>query len=110
MRDETLKMAFRPNESPSGFRIVTMEDTSPLKVMGLKEGDVITGVNGKTSNIKAELTAGIEALQTSGTPLQLTIDRGGKPEAIKWTTKLPVGVQQPAPPKEPAAGGARRGG
>jgi S1-C subfamily serine protease len=109
LADKTLRVTFRPSES-AGLRIAAMDDASPLKTMGLKGGDLITGVNGKTSNLRTELTAAIEALQSNGTPVELTVDRKGKKETIKWTEKLPMTVQQTAPPQAPARGGARRGG
>ncbi|MGD0110522.1 MAG: hypothetical protein ABSD48_01520 [Armatimonadota bacterium] len=109
MTDPTLKITFGPSQSPMGFRIDKMESTSPLKVMGLKEGDVVTSANGQRAQIKQALAAGIQALQTNGTPLELTIDRGGKTQTIKWAQKLPTGALNAAP-QEPAARGGKRGG
>jgi len=109
MTDPTLKFSFGPSQSPTGLKVDKMEEASPLKIMGLKEGDVITSANGQKKQIKSALGDGIQALQTRGTPVKLTIDRGGKTLTIDWTKKLPSESLQ-AKPQEPAAGGGKRGG
>jgi len=109
MTDPELKITFGPSQSPMGFKIEKMDDASPLKIMGVQQGDIITSVNKQKSSMKAALSSAIQALQSAGTPIELTIDRGGKTQTIKWAKKLPA-ESAPAMPQGPAAGGGRRGG
>jgi hypothetical protein len=93
MADTSLGIKFSRNAEPQGFKIDKFEGTpnpSPLKLMGLKEGDVITGCNGQKQQVRGAVVQAIQDLNASGKPIALTIDRGGNPITINWKDKLPA--------------------
>jgi len=104
LRDEALGISFGPSQSPQGFSILKMDDSSPLKTMGMKVGDVVTSVNGQMASMRPVLVDAIEALQHKGTPIEVTISRDGAGRTIKWAEKLPAGVVK-AKPRKPTPGG-----
>jgi len=55
---------------------------NPAQQAGIKQGDIITHINGTQVNRKREVSALIEA--SGGTPLQLTIERSGEVLAISF--------------------------
>lgn len=93
MSDTSLGINFRRSVSPQGFQIEKFEGSpnpSPLKLMGLQEGDVITSCNGQRQQMRNALVQAIQDLSASGKPIALTIDRGGKAMDITWKEKLPA--------------------
>lgn len=104
LRDEALGISFGPSRSPQGFSILKMDDSSPLKTMGMKVGDVVTSVNRQIASMRPVLVDAIKALQDEGTPIEVTISRDGAGQTIKWAEKLPAGVVK-AKPQKPAPGG-----
>ena len=119
--EKSLGITFSQSREPLGFKVDKFEGTpspSPLKIMGVKEGDVITAVNGEPQQIRDRILEAIRNLQKQGTPIELTVSRGGKSEIVKWTQKLPAsslpseGKQATSRIGAPAEGqpGERRGG
>jgi len=100
-----LSVRYRPSTSPRGFLVIDIEANSPLKVMGLQAGDVITSCNGETEHIRDVLTAALKALQEQGKPLTVVVERAGKKITFTRTEKLP----RMAPSSGSPAAGARAG-
>jgi len=111
--DTTLGLQFSRSQAPQGFKVEKFEGTpnpSPLRIMGVKEGDVITAINGKKQQIRDAIIAAIKDLQEKGTPIELAVSRSGKTETIKWTQKLPAASVVEKHEISGAGGGARSGG
>ena len=72
----------------TGF--VSPPEQSPLKVIGVKEGDVILSCNGETRQMGERLYAAIEGLQQRGQKITLVVLRDGKQVTLERTEKLPA--------------------
>ena len=62
---------------------------APARQAGLKPGDVVTAVNGKTVHNSKDFTSAIRA--EAGKPVQVTVDRSGKPVTV---TVVPEAVRR----------------
>ncbi|MDR0531795.1 MAG: SpoIVB peptidase [Oscillospiraceae bacterium] len=58
-------------------------NANPAQTAGLRSGDVITKINGSEVNRKKEVSDAIE--QSGGTPLQITVERGGSELQLECT-------------------------
>jgi len=65
-------------------------EQSPLKVIGVKEGDVILSCNGETHQMGERLYAAIEGLEKRGRKITLVVLRDGKEVTLERTEKLPA--------------------
>jgi S1-C subfamily serine protease len=72
----------------TGF--VSPPEQSPLKVVGVKEGDVILSCNGETHQMGERLYAAIEGLEQRGQKITLVVLRDGKQVTLARTEKLPA--------------------
>ncbi len=93
MTDASLGMKFSRSADPQGFKIDKFEGTpnpSPLKLMGLKEGDVITSCNGQKQQVRGAVVQGIQDLNASGKSIVILVSRAGKSITINWKDKLPA--------------------
>ena len=59
---------------------------NPAQAAGLRSGDVITEINGEEVNRKSEVSRAIE--NSGGTPLHLTVERGGSVLQLECTPSL----------------------
>jgi PDZ domain-containing protein len=76
---------------PYGTQVAVVQAEAGYPAYGvLKAADVITAVNGKPVTSQASLTALIRA-HPAGTPLTLTISRGGKTRQVQVSTKEVAG-------------------
>jgi serine protease Do len=73
-------------KNASGAVVSQVEPDSPAAKAGLKVGDVITGLNGKTVNDAGELQVAVGQTQP-GTQIDLTVMREGK------STQIPVTLE-----------------
>ncbi|WP_159717064.1 S1C family serine protease [Actinomyces marmotae] len=68
----------------AGAEVGSVEQGSPAANAGVKQGDVITAINGKKTNQAAALT-GFVRQYSAGDEVTLTVIRGGKSQEIKVT-------------------------
>ncbi|WP_366180995.1 trypsin-like peptidase domain-containing protein [Actinomyces timonensis] len=68
----------------AGAEVGSVEQGSPAANAGLKQGDVITAINGKSTNQAAALT-GFVRQYSAGDEVTLTVIRGGKSQEAKVT-------------------------
>ena len=73
------------SSSTNGAAIVAVQPDTPARKAGLKAGDVITGLGGKSVTTASELRAAINA-RRPGDSVLLTYQRGGQSHAV--TVKL----------------------
>jgi carboxyl-terminal processing protease len=76
-----------------GLRITRVYDGSPAKRAGLKPGDLITEVGGKSLRGVPEDTAVARVKGPSGSQVRLTVERDGKPfqrNVTRATVSIPV--------------------
>ena len=109
MTDTSLGMKFSRSADPQGFKIDKFEGTpnpSPLKLMGLKEGDVITGCNGQKQQVRGAVVQGLQDLNASGKPIAISVSRDGKSITINWKDKLPAAAVVKGELKMGGGGGA----
>jgi len=69
----------------NGALIVEVQPDSPAEKAGLKEGDVITGVNGQSVTDSNKLTLAVSAI-APGTKINLDVLRDGKTQHLTATT------------------------
>lgn len=81
----------------TGF--VSAPETTPLAVIGVKEGDVIVSCNGRQQQLGVRLVAAIEKLQESGEPVTLVVVRNGEQVTLERAEKLPGGQTGQDPKK-----------
>ncbi|MFC7785415.1 S1C family serine protease [Rossellomorea sp. GCM10028870] len=74
-----------PKEVESGVIVANIDDTSAAAEAGIKEGDVITELNGKAVADVADLRRQLYADLKVGDQIDLTIFRGGEEIAISLT-------------------------
>ena len=75
---------------PSGLYVSSVNPASDCAAQGLREGDVITHVNGKEAHVTTDVTELIADMQV-GDSLQLTVfrsDRQGGGETLEMSVKL----------------------
>jgi len=72
----------------TGF--VSPPEQSPLKVIGVKEGDVILSCNGERRQMGERLHAAVEGLQQRGQKITLVVIREGKELTLERSEKLPA--------------------
>jgi len=96
-------------KAPQGALVTEPADGGPGKAAGIKSGDIITKVDGKSISNALALSRTI-AGKDPGTEVELTLWRNGKEESLKVKLgKLDEAAtateedQQPAQPEEPAA-------
>jgi serine protease Do len=68
----------------TGALIASVTPDSPASRAGLKAGDVVTAVNGRTVETGSDLQVAVSEV-APGTRIQLDVDRNGKPEKIDLT-------------------------
>ena len=74
------------NGKPDGLMLSRIKHNSIFKQMGLANGDILTGVNGKPIKSVDNALALYESLQSSG-ELSLEIKRRGRVQTIQYTLK-----------------------
>ena len=80
------EVRIRPNMSggkPDGLALTYMKQGSIFTKLGLKKGDIITGLNGKPINSPEDAFAFYKSLET-GSDLSLSVRRNGKQEVINY--------------------------
>lgn len=80
------EVRIRPNMNrgkPDGLALTYIKQGSMFTKLGLKNGDVITGLNGKPINSPEDAFSFYKSLET-GADLSLSIRRNGKPEVIHY--------------------------
>jgi len=73
-------------EEGKGVKVKNVDDNSPAAKAGLKEGDIITGLNGKDVAAVGDLRDSVKNIK-EGESLKLTYKRGGKSETAE--VKIP---------------------
>lgn len=73
-------------KSAKGAVVTRVLASSPAAAAGLREGDVITALNGKPVNASGEL-ANLEGLLPVGTPVKISVLRDGAPLSLTATLK-----------------------
>ncbi len=80
------EVRIRPNMSngkPDGLSLAYIKRGSIFTKLGLKKGDIITGLNGKPINSPEDAFSFYKSLET-GSDLSLSIRRGGRSEVINY--------------------------
>ncbi len=72
----------------TGF--VESSKPSPLKAIGVKEGDVIVTCNGQSGQIGSRCQSALEGLQKRGEPMTIEVIRNGKRVRLERKEKLPT--------------------
>jgi Do/DeqQ family serine protease len=81
-------------KSAEGAIVGTVSPGSPGEKAGLKPGDIITGIDGKTVKNADELTADVVSHEP-GTTVKLNVVRNGQPTTINVTLgRRPSGLQE----------------
>ncbi|WP_052045809.1 trypsin-like peptidase domain-containing protein [Candidatus Paracaedibacter symbiosus] len=81
-------------DRPSGVLVVSCHPQSPALKAGLKAGDIITKINGHPIQIEEDYKVMLQSI-TIGNPIQLTITRKGKEEAINFSLIAPPASPDP---------------
>jgi serine protease Do len=68
----------------TGALIASVTANSPASHAGLKEGDVVTAVNGHAVETGSDLQVAVSEI-APGTKIQLDVERNGKPETVDLT-------------------------
>ena len=68
----------------TGALIASVTPNSPASRAGLKEGDVVTAVNGQTVETGSDLQVAVSEV-APGTKIQLDIERNGRPDKVDLT-------------------------
>jgi S1-C subfamily serine protease len=71
-------------EVPAGLSVTKVQDGSPASVAGIKEGDVITLVDGTKVSTHDQLSALLRSI-APGTKVNLTVLRDGVPKKFSVT-------------------------
>ena len=71
-------------ETRAGAKVTTVEPDSPAAKAGIEVGDVITAIDGKTTNQPAALT-GFVRQYSAGDTVKLTVIRNGEKKEIEVT-------------------------
>lgn len=74
---------YGPNGQPNGFRVMDLQPGSIYERLGIKRGDVITGVNGDPVDSPAKAMELYNALRTSSN-INLQIERNGRRETLNF--------------------------
>lgn len=80
------EVRIRPNMDkgkPDGLALTYIKQGSMFMKLGLKNGDIITGLNGKPINTPEDAFSFYKSLE-AGSDLSLSIRRDGKPETIHY--------------------------
>jgi len=89
----------RPSEtSPQGLLVTAFTATtpgSPLKTIGVQQGDIILSCNGAQQQMGRRLPEAIKGLQERGEPVTLVVLREGKQITLARKEKLPAAQLQP---------------
>jgi len=72
----------------TAFTAATRE--SPLKTLGVQQGDVILSCNGTQQQMTKRLLEAVKGLQERGEPVTLVILRDGKQITLERKEKLPA--------------------
>jgi S1-C subfamily serine protease len=84
----------RPSDTdPKGLLVTAFTATtpeSPLKTIGVQEGDVILSCNGAAQQMGTRLPEAVKGLQERGEPMTLVVLRGGKQVTLERKEKLPT--------------------
>ena len=92
----------------SGALIASVTPNSPASRAGLKQGDVVTGVNGKTVETGSDLQVVVSEV-APGSKIQLQVERNGHPETMDVTVGEYHKDQEVATAAGPEAGHPRLG-
>lgn len=71
---------------PEGFKVFGIRQGGVVDLLGVKNGDVVTAVNGQ-SLATAEQALAAAALLKTAAEVKLTVRREGEPRTITWTIK-----------------------
>lgn len=77
---------FYRDGKPSGFRLNGVRSDSIFSSLGIRNGDVITTVNGETIDSPQRAMQLYEGLSQRGT-VKMTVERGGRPVTITYDIK-----------------------
>jgi len=84
----------RPSDtSPQGLLVIAFRATtpeSPLKTIGVQQGDVILSCNGAQQQMGSRLPEAVKGLQERGEPVTLVVLREGKQVTLERKEKLPA--------------------
>lgn len=84
LRDTYIGVSASDSEDPEGAYINDVEKGSPADKAGLKTGDVVTMIDNKKIDDRADLSAAIEHAK-AGDKMELTIYRDGKTSEVTVT-------------------------
>jgi carboxyl-terminal processing protease len=79
-----------PKATPAGLEIVHVFDSSPAQRAGLKQGDVIVAVNGRSLRGVPATTSTALIKGPPGTGVRLTIAHGGRPRRTVTVTRATI--------------------
>lgn len=94
-RDQLIELGVTGGPSRTGpgglsiTRFVSSPESSPLGVLGVKEGDTIVSCNGQQQQLASRIVAALEGLESRGEPVVLVVMRDGERVRLERTEKLP---------------------
>ncbi len=84
--DELGKLRMTPAEDGSGMKLERIAPDSVFARVGVSQGDVIQAINGVAISNMADAANAVNSLM-AGTRFDVTVQRGGKPLALKYQVK-----------------------
>ena len=85
MSEVKIRPYFKDGEA-SGFIVSNIARDSVIREMGLKTGDIVTGINGREIKTADDAMAFYEKLR-SGETLSIQLNRRGRPETIEYVVE-----------------------